>query len=434
MQQIIDSSDISKELFTFKESTIETDEELSDIMHDERKNPTHFDLEKGLVFRCHVVYYKRNSNKDRHLCEGDALIFNFHHALFDFLSLDVFHQDLNQAYTTGQLPFEDDSSLRYIDYAVIEQQMPMTAASTFWLDALRDYKIDRPLPLPYDRYGGSHEHRTDRGLSASFDFGEDLSRAFLARTSMSEAVPRKLVSLVREYIPEKCRIWNLYGPAEISLGCTYHVVDLALDQTIIPIGRPLPHYRCLIHDEFDQLVIVGQQGELLVGGVGVFAGYLGRDDLTTKALVEIDGVTYYRTGDLVRMDSSGLIYYIGRQDHQVKLHGQRIEVDEIERCLLDTHITACVVVKFGEDHLVAYVQGSGISEEDLRTHCRSRLPPFMIPSMFVVLDHLPLNANGKVDRKHLPIPDFSSLSTSSSIIYQAPRTEMEERVHDLWCK
>ncbi|CAF4680112.1 unnamed protein product, partial [Rotaria sp. Silwood2] len=249
-----------------------------------------------------------------------------------------------------------------------------------------------------------------------------------------EAVPRKLVSLVREYIPEKCRIWNLYGPAEISLGCTYHVVDLALDQTIIPIGRPLPHYRCLIHDEFDQLVIVGQQGELLVGGVGVFAGYLGRDDLTTKALVEIDGVTYYRTGDLVRMDSSGLIYYIGRQDHQVKLHGQRIEVDEIERCLLDTHITACVVVKFGEDHLVAYVQGSGISEEDLRTHCRSRLPPFMIPSMFVVLDHLPLNANGKVDRKHLPIPDFSSLSTSSSIIYQAPRTEMEERVHDLWCK
>ncbi|CAF3262552.1 unnamed protein product [Rotaria sp. Silwood2] len=202
----------------------------------------------------------------------------------------------------------------------------------------------------------------------------------------------------------------------------------------IPIGRPLPNYRCLIHDAFDQPVIMGHQGELLVGGVGVFAGYFDRDDLTNKALVKIDDEMYYRTGDLVRMDNSGLIYYIGRQDHQIKLHGQRIEVGEIERCLLDTHITACVVTKCGEDHLVAYVQGSGISEEDLRTHCRSRLPPFMIPSMFVVLDHLPLNANGKVDRKHLPIPDFSSLNISSTIGYETPLTEIEERVHHLWCE
>lgn len=251
---------------------------------------------------------------------------------------------------------------------------------------------------------------------------------------LGEALPHKLVNLLRNHVLEECHIWNLYGPAETSLGSTYHLVDLTLDKTSVPIGRPLPNYRCLIHDEFGQPVVVGQQGELLVGGMGVFAGYFGRDDLTAKALVEIDGAMYYQTGDLVRFDTNGLIYYIGRKDHQVKLHGQRIEVAEIERCLLDTHISACVVVKWGDDHLVAYVESSGVDEEDLRKHCRSSLPPFMVPSMFIVLDQLPLNTNGKVDRKRLPIPDFFSLSTSTKTIYNAPRTEIEERVHDLWCQ
>ncbi|CAF3778106.1 unnamed protein product [Rotaria sp. Silwood1] len=479
--------------------------------------------------------------------------------MFDFLSLNVFHQDLNEAYTTGRLSCEDGSALRYIDYAIIEQQTPMTAASTFWLDSLRDCKIDHHLSLPFDRHRVSDEHRTGRGISASFSFSEHLSRTFIAYASMSkitlenmalasyyaflfkltngekdlcigmntrgrykpelmpiigmfvnviplrckldpcwsfarlvkevhqmatdsshysyfplqrilaqhplvskpafldtsfqfdsnttqnmsneiilddvrEVLSNKLLTKLRKHTPKECRMWNLYGPAETSIISTYHIVDSCSDKTTIPIGRPLPNYCCIIHDEFRQPVIVDQQGELLVGGVGVFAGYLGRDDLTAKALVEINGVMYYRTGDLVRMDSSGLIYYISRKDYQVKLHGQRIEVGEIERCLLDTHITTCIVVKWGDDHLVAYVQGSGINENDLRKHCHSRLPSFMIPSMFVVLDQLPLTANGKVDRKRLPVPDFSSLSTLTSNTYNVPRTGMEEYVHDLWCR
>ncbi|CAF5004571.1 unnamed protein product, partial [Rotaria sp. Silwood1] len=249
-----------------------------------------------------------------------------------------------------------------------------------------------------------------------------------------EIVSPKLAERIKSNVTRDCLIWHVYGPAETTIFSTYHQVNSTYQSCAIPLGQPLPNYRCLIHDEFGQHVIIGQEGELLVGGVGVFFGYIDRDDLTEKALVKIDGAVYYRTGDLVRIDSSGLIYYIGRKDYQVKLHGQRIEVGEIERCLLDSHISACVVVKWGDDHLVAYVKGSGISEEDLRTHCRSRLPPFMIPSMFIVLNQLPLNANGKVDRKRLPVPDFSSLSTSTSNTYNAPHTEMEERVHNLWCE
>ncbi|CAF3326535.1 unnamed protein product, partial [Rotaria sp. Silwood2] len=203
-------------------------------------------------------------------------------------------------------------------------------------------------------------------------------------------------------------------------------------EDIIPVGRPLSNSRCIIYDEFEQTVFVGQEGELFVGGGGHFAGYLNRDDLTVKALVKINGKLYYRTGDIVRMDSNGLINYIGRKDHQMKIHGQRIEAGEIERCLLETHITACVVVKFGDDHLVAYVQCSNIDEEVLRKYCRSRLPPFMVPSHFIVLNRLPLNANGKVDRKRLPIPDFLASSVSTTSKFTLPKTEMEERVHDLW--
>ena len=158
-------------LFAFIESTFDTDEQLNDIMHEEKRNPQLFDLAHGLVFRCHILYYKQIS-PNHLLSDKDALIFNFHHALFDFPSMDIFLHDLNQAYTTGQLSNDDNTTLRYLDCthkymissfhikslfsscldSIIEQQMPMTGASMFWLDTLHDCKLDQSLPLPFDRY------------------------------------------------------------------------------------------------------------------------------------------------------------------------------------------------------------------------------------------------------------------------------------------
>jgi hypothetical protein len=211
-------------------------------------------------------------------------------------------------------------------------------------------------------------------------------------------------------------------------------VNSTVDIESCPIGHPLPNYRYIILDEFFQNVVVDQEGELYIGGVGVFAGYHGRDDLTEKALIEIDGEIFYRTGDLVRMNSNGLLHYQGRKDHQIKLHGQRIELGEIERCLLNTSISNCVVMKCGEDHLVAYVQSSDMNENQLREHCQSHLPPYMIPSIFMVLEKLPLNPNGKIDRKRLPSPDLSSFTLSPSSGTDTPHNQFEERVHDVWCQ
>jgi hypothetical protein len=228
-------------------------------------------------------------------------------------------------------------------------------------------------------------------------------------------------------------MWNFYGPAETII-CTFYRIDQTLDTKTIPIGLSMPNYRCLIFDEFSHSAGISQEGELYVGGVGVFAGYLGRDDLTAKGLIEIDGEIFYRTGDLVRMDNNGLLYYLGRKDHQIKLHGQRIELGEIEQCLLNTSISACVVMKSGDDHLVAYVQTSDMNEEQLREHCRLHLPPHMIPSIFIVMEKLPLNANGKIDRKLLPSPDLSSLILSPLKEHDAPCSQLEEHVHDVWCQ
>lgn len=231
-----------------------------------------------------------------------------------------------------------------------------------------------------------------------------------------------------------CTISNLYGPAETII-CTYHYIDPTRDTNAIPIGLMMPNYRCLLLDDFFQHVPIGQEGQLFVGGVGVFAGYLEQDDLTAKVLVDVNGEIFYRAGDLVRMDNDGRLQYLGRQDHQVKLHGQRIELDEIERCLLNTSISACVVIKWGEDHLVAYIQSTNITEDQLQRHCESHLPPHMIPSKFIILEQLPLNPNGKIDRKRLPVPNFSTYSTASNTHHHTePNDELERHIHSLWCQ
>ncbi|CAF1264219.1 unnamed protein product [Adineta steineri] len=878
MQRVITRKDNYTDMFSFIETTYGTDEQLNAILHNEKRNPQLFDLAQGLVFRCHITYYKQISSNHR-LSHKDLLIFNFHHALFDSSSMNLFLHDLNQAYITGQLLYDDSTNLRYLDYTVIEQQMSMNGAGMFWLDALHDCKLDQPLSLLFDRYRIANEHRTDRGTSISFDFGHDLSHEFLLHassnnislehlalttyyvflfkitngekdlciginthgryrdelssiigmfvnaiplrcqldphlsfhkltkhvqdnmkdcikysyfplqrilnqhphiskhalldtflqfvsyksnnsmmigdsqlvpasisfninedeilsvsdfslslyhdlnmnqlsctinasldlfnretvekisqrfhfiliqlstsiidnqtnkpihelsitlsneqylmqslnntqisfssfpltcihhefvyqvmkhpqklaveldeqsltycellyyvqvlsltlrneyhvipgeivcqcverslsmvigimgiemaggvycplssrdpqhrlhaltqqtgsrlvlghhltktkfdddiisfdiesilnindlkndmdynylssvvvkgeeiayiifTSGSSGIPKAVqlrqqnfinsilalveidtlheddtviqiasstfdahvqetvgslicgatiamlhpqgesvssafVEVLMQFVVQSCRIWNFYGPAEATLGTSCHLIDVTSDRHDLPIGKPLPRYICLLLDNFLQPVVIQEGGELLVGGQSVFAGYLGRDDLTVKALVEIDGQLFYRTGDLVTMDNNGLLHYQGRKDHQIKLHGQRIELGEIKRCLLNiTSVSACVVMKWKDDYLVAYVQSSHIKEEQLREHCQFHLPPHMIPSFFIILDKLPLNPNGKVDRKQLPSPEFSSSNDNRDD--NLPHTTLEEQL------
>jgi acyl carrier protein len=227
----------------------------------------------------------------------------------------------------------------------------------------------------------------------------------------------------------------MFGPGECTIHSTHHLIsDTDLHSSSISIGRPLPGYAFRVLDEYLQPVVPDQVGEMFITGQSVFHGYLHRPDLTKAALITLDDdIVYYRTGDLGRVDpSDGVLYYVGRKDFQVKLRGQRIELGEIETVLMEI-ATNCVVIKtthFDIDHLVVYVQTT-YSQQDLRQHCLSRLPLYMVPSLFVILDHLPLNQNGKIDRKALPSPDFSLLSTLPNTDEQPP-TEIENRVQTIW--
>ncbi|CAF1082295.1 unnamed protein product [Adineta steineri] len=260
---------------------------------------------------------------------------------------------------------------------------------------------------------------------------KDACKYLRCLTGGGESFSVKLATLIGNNHIQNCTVINCYGPAEATVNSTCHIVDISGKAQSIPIGRPTPNYQCLILNEFLQNICTNEEEELFVGGVGVFAGYLDRDDLTAKVLVEIDGQLFYRTGDLVRIDNNGLLYYQGRKDHQIKLHGQRIELGEIERCLLNiSSISACIVMKWNDDYLVAYVQSSHMNEEQLRQHCQSHLPPHMIPSIFIILDKLPLNQNGKIDRKLLPPPEFSSSADNHD--GNVPHTTLEEQLQDIF--
>ncbi|MFD9540883.1 amino acid adenylation domain-containing protein [Streptomyces sp. NPDC060022] len=227
------------------------------------------------------------------------------------------------------------------------------------------------------------------------------------------------------------RVLHVYGPTESTTFATRHQVAAGMPG-VPPIGRPLDGMRLYVLDGALALVPPGVVGELYVSGNGVARGYEGHAALTASRFVadpyDAHGGRMYRTGDLVRWTANGDIEYVGRADGQVKLRGFRIEPAEIENTLLaDPEVrAACVLVREdipGDRRLVAYVvrtPGARPDDEGLARRVRRTLPAYMVPSAFVLLDALPLNPNGKVDRRALPAP--RAVATTG----RAPRTAYEE--------
>ncbi|KAB0572819.1 amino acid adenylation domain-containing protein, partial [Helicobacter pullorum NCTC 12824] len=246
--------------------------------------------------------------------------------------------------------------------------------------------------------------------------------------------PIKLSQLEKLQVPRPQFI-NSYGPTECSDVVAWHAVDADLSRygvADIPLGRPLRNLTLYVLDAYGQRVPTGSVGELYIGGAGVARGYLNREALTAERFLDdpfTPGGRMYRTGDLVRYRADGTLDYLGRNDDQVKIRGLRIELGEIE-ALLAAHpevTEAAVLVR--DERLVAYFTGLTPQIEDLRACLQSALPEYMVPSAYVQLEALPLNPNGKLDRKALPAPGLDAVVSG---VYEAPEGEIEATLAHIW--
>ena len=280
-------------------------------------------------------------------------------------------------------------------------------------------------------------------------FVPSMLQAFLEEPDLSACASLRLVVASGEALPPALAqrfaqrlpgtdLQNLYGPTETSVDVTSWGCPSGEAPAVVPIGRPIANTRIHLLDPAFEPVPIGVPGELWIGGLNVGRGYLARPSLTAERFVPDPfggpGERLYRTGDLARIRGDGEIEYLGRIDFQVKVRGFRIELGEIEAALAaHPEVREAVVLtredQPGDPRLVAYVV-SRAEAAGLREHLRGRLPEYMIPAFFVMLNALPLSPNGKVDRKSLPAPQGQSPEQG----YLAIRTPVEEILAGIWAE
>ncbi|MEW7278326.1 amino acid adenylation domain-containing protein, partial [Aquimarina sp. 2201CG1-2-11] len=242
---------------------------------------------------------------------------------------------------------------------------------------------------------------------------------------------------VKECYPD-LNIINGYGPTENTTFSTTHLIPAAMDRDI-PIGKPIKNSQAYIFDTtISHLQPIGVVGELCLGGSGLSRGYLNQEELTAEKFIDnplSPGEQLYRTGDLARWLPDGTIEFMGRQDSQVKIRGYRIELGEIENALLEFENIKGCCVEVKEDlnrtkRLVGYVVSTdNFDREIVQKQLQQKLPDYMVPQLWVSLESMPLTSNGKIDKKSLPEPDTTALSSTT---YVEASNSIEEQLVKIW--
>ncbi|HEX7184126.1 MAG TPA: amino acid adenylation domain-containing protein [Thermoanaerobaculia bacterium] len=255
-----------------------------------------------------------------------------------------------------------------------------------------------------------------------------------------DAVPRDLLDDIQEAFPRAC-LRVLYGPTESTIICSSYEVPQETEPIVAPLGRPFEGTRLLVSSPWWGPAPLGVAGEVWIGGA-VSRGYLGRPALTAERFVpdpsgSEPGARLYRSGDLARRRPDGNLEFLGRTDQQVKIRGFRIEPGEVEAALLRIPgVRQAVAVarraEAGEARLIAYIVAEGelTTVGELRDRLAGSLPDYMVPSVFVFLDDMPLTTHGKVDRRALPEPEAERPRLDR--VYAEPRTETEKALTEIW--
>lgn len=368
-------------------------------------------MPKGVVLsRANLAHYVQVARERYEFSAADAMPtmarFGFSISLFELLC------PLTSGGTVIVLEREHVLDFRRLT-RTMEQTTIMHASPHLWRKLLT-YIKDQAIPA---EAFASLRHVSSGGDMVTADLIEALKRTFA-----------------------DAEVFVIYGCSEIGcMGCTYPVPRNRTVRRNL-VGKPFDNVSLLLLDDQRRPVTAGVPGEVYFAGRGVASGYLHRDDLTAERFVLIDGQRYYRTGDIGRLDDEGNLELLGRSDFQIKLRGIRIELGEIEATLRQAPgVRDGAVATYRranhETALVAYLalapeSAAGVAE--VRAFLRGKLPDYMIPAAFVILDALPVNLNQKIDRKSLPPPaeaDFLHQATATP-----PRNDTERRLVAIWEK
>jgi amino acid adenylation domain-containing protein len=339
--------------------------------------------------------------------------------LFTPLSFDVSFCEIFMTLTTGGALVVADESAR---------TDPATLCSL-----IREQQVARVF-LPFIALQHLAEHATRSG-----DYPLCLEDV------VSTAEPLRIGPALREFFRHlpACRLHNQYGPTETHVVGAYTLgEDPSGWEALPPIGRPIDNSQLYVLDSARHPVSVGTTGEIWIGGAALARGYWGQPELTAERFVadpfSVDpGARLYKTGDQGRWRADGNLEMLGRNDHQVKIRGARVEPREIETYLTDhpkvkEAVAIAHEVTADDRRLVAYVvgvDGAPPSVQELRDHVDNRLPDFLRPSAYIILDELPLNSNDKVDRSRLPAPEWGSDRTAE---FEAPIGPIETALAEIW--
>ena len=251
-----------------------------------------------------------------------------------------------------------------------------------------------------------------------------------------EALTGDIIQLIKEYTPA-CKVYNHYGPTETTIGKLIRLIDMSVDTPVLSLGAPFGNTRVYVLDEYGQQVARGIKGEICIGGDGLARGYLHQPAMTAERFIPDpfqEGALLYKTGDLGRWLPDGTIAFLGRKDDQVKLRGYRVEPGEIAAALLSqAQVTAAVVLpkenEQGITNLIAWFTAhEKLDVAALRNALAQSLPPYMVPAFFYQVDTFPLLANGKIDKRSLPLPQ----DEQDKVAALAPRTEVERTLRSIW--
>ncbi|MBG6151653.1 amino acid adenylation domain-containing protein, partial [Aquimarina sp. EL_43] len=361
---------------------------------------------KGIVISDENVITLINDKESSIAIHTSDRVLQWSNYAFDGSTYEIFGSLLNGA-SLYLIPGSIASDVDALTQVISKNQLSVVFITTALFNSFADYDLSRLSSLRILLFGGE---------------------------KVSVGPTRKIASALGEG-----RLLHVYGPTETTVYATcYPICDIPDNAGTIPIGGPISNTSLYVLDTNMELAPMGVVGELCIGGTGLAKGYLKRENLTEEKFVVHPfkpGERLYRTGDLVRWLPGGNIEFIGRKDNQVKIRGYRIELEEIESVLssVDGIQSCCVLAKEdtnGSKRLVGYVVVEGeLVKEELQQKLSSGLPEYMVPQLWIELEEIPLTSNGKIDKKRLPVPDISLLSTRE---YVAPRNEVEEQLAVIW--